>query len=178
MATHFVPNSETAGTSLIDTSRYECIGGNLIERAVPGIPHGLLQKRIVRLLDDQLASTGRIAVGEVSLDKTPERNSEWLTPDVIVSMPGGFRMKQSNSHAFPPAFLAIEILSAGQTFENLRWKAEDYLAWGVEHVWFLDSDSASAMTFDGRQPDRDQLVSEGSLSVGDFLSIPLATIFE
>ncbi len=165
MATPVIPSSET-----VDTSRYDFVQGRLIERALPEIPHAKLQKRIVRLLDEQLESTDKIALAEVSLDRAGDKNSEWLTPDAVVSMPGGLHMKESNQHALPPLLLAIEILSPGQTFTNLRWKAEIYIQWGVEHVWFLDQEASSVLTYSAPDSTRGQLVLKGAVSLNDVLS--------
>ena len=172
MATHVVPNSER-----IDTSRYEFAQGKLIEPAVPGFTHSSLQERMTQLLRDQVAGSGKIVRSEFSLDKDDSLGSEWLTPDVLVSMNGGFRLKSNNEHALPPAFLAIEVLSAGQTFMSMRWKADQYLNWGVEHVWFLDSESSSVLTFDGRDRGRGQLISQGAVAINE-VSLAVSDIFD
>ena len=75
-------------------------------------------------------------------------------------------------------FLAIEVLSVGQTFMNMRWKADQYLNWGVDHVWFLDPESASVLTFDARDRGRGQLISQGTVSIDNQLSLALANIYE
>lgn len=115
---------------------------------------------------------------ELSLDPTGDSVGEWLTPDVLVCQPEGFREKPQNRHVLPPLFLAVEILSPKQTFINLRWKAKEYITWGVEHVWFVDGDSKAVLTYDAPVWGRGQLYSEGTIAVRDFLEIPLQALFD
>jgi Uma2 family endonuclease len=173
MATHPAPNSER-----VDTSRYELVQGKLIERAVPGFTHSSLQERITQLIRLKVSADGKIVRSEFSLDKDENPGSDWLTPDALVSKNEGFRLKEANEHALPPVFLAVEVLSTGQSFMTMRWKADQYLNWGVEHVWFLDPESRAVLTFDSRDRGRAQLISEGIVSVPDELSLALSEIFK
>ena len=177
MATEVVSNRE-----MVDSGRYEFVHGRLIKRALPGLKHATLQQRMVDLLRPQVALTGKVVLAELSLDQTAldqtdRARSEWLTPDVPVSTSQGFITKANNDHALPPAFLAIEILSPGQTFMNLRWKADHYIQWGVQHVWFLDPESASVLTYAAPDSSRGQMLSSGTVAVDDQVSLALSDIF-
>ena len=172
MATQIVPNTET-----VDSGRYEFVHGRLVERALPGLKHAALQQRMVDLLRPQAAQTGKVVMAELSLDQDDQARSEWLTPDVLVSTSEGFVTKSINDHALPPALLAVEILSPGQTFMNLRWKADDYIQWGVQHVWFLDPESASVLTYAAPDSTRGQILSSGTVAISDELSLALSDIF-
>ncbi len=166
MATQLFPNSE-----LIDTSRYECIDGQLLERPVPNIRHSDLQGNLAELLRPLARALNMQCGPELSVDRT-EGRSDWMTPDFAVSMPGGYRAN-ANGHALPPVFLVIEVLSPGQSLFNMRQKADRYLAWGAQTVWLIDPDSSTALVLSADQPG--QLVSDGVLRAGE-LTVSLADV--
>ena len=166
MATQFIPNSE-----LIDTSRYECIDGQLMERPVPNIRHSRIQRNLTLLLCPLASSLELDSGPELSVDRTAGR-SDWMTPDFVVSMPGGYRAN-ANGHALPPVFLVVEVLSPGQSLFNMRQKADRYLAWGAQVVWLIDPDSSTALVLSADQSG--QLVSDGVLRAGD-LTVSLADV--
>jgi Uma2 family endonuclease len=41
-------------------------------------------------------------------------------------------------YATSPAFVAIEIVSPDDNYNNLTQRLEDYRRWGVPHVWLVD----------------------------------------
>ena len=177
MATPVLPNQVLPDSEMVDSGRYEFVHGRLIERAMPGLKHAALRQRMVDLLRPQVALTGKVVMAELSLDQNERARSEWLTPDVLVSTGQGFATKSINDHALAPAFLAIEILSPGQTFINLRWKADHYIQWGVQDVWFLDPESASVLTYAAPDSSRGQMLSSGTVAVEEELSVALSEIF-
>lgn len=121
----------------IDTSRFECIDGHLVERPLPNVTHSRIQKRLIQLIDPIVTALGMDCGPELSVDRTPGSRSDWMTPDFAVSMPGGYTQNR-NGHALPPVFLVVEVLSPGQTFQSMKTKFERYLAWGAHHVWLID----------------------------------------
>ena len=121
MATQSIP-STTADP--VDTSRFEQVDGKLIERPVPTRLHGKLQRHLANLLASALQGFGIGVEAEVSIDHWDEPKSDWFTPDVIASLAGGFQDAR-NGHVLPPVLLAVEVLSSGQNFSNMRSKVSD-----------------------------------------------------
>ena len=161
----------------IDTSRFEQVNGKLIERPVPTRPHGRLQRHIANLLSLAVEELGLEAEAEVSINHWDEPKSDWLTPDVIVSIAGGFK-EAENGHVLPPLLLAIEVLSPGQTFSNMRWKASDLLAWGVQQVWLVDENSKSVAVFSSHDASKLETFYDGSVALtGINLSFTLNDLF-
>ncbi len=170
MAVHNAANPEPT-----DTSRYERLDGLLIERPLPTLSHARLQLRIVDLLRQFNGAAELTVLPEVSLEESERSRNEWLTPDVLVAYGQEFREK-ANEHAVPPVHLAVEILSPGQNFFNMRSKVEILLRWGAEYVWLVEPDSRTAMVFSARDPDKEKVVFDGLLEAGE-LSVMLSDVF-
>jgi Uma2 family endonuclease len=170
MATHLVSNTDP-----VDTSRYECQNGHLVERPLPTVTHAKLQLHVVTLIREAGSALDITALPEVSIDESESSRNEWLTPDGLVASGGWFREK-TNGHALPPALLAVEILSEGQNFFNMRPKANTLMRWGIGHIWLIDPESSTAMVLDAQNPDVGQVVFDGPLRAGD-LTILLSQIF-
>lgn len=137
--------------SKIDTSRYECVDGQLVERPLPNDIHADIQFAVTALLkrsitEFQLPFAAR---QEWTLDEDDQPRHNWMTPDVLVSEPERIA---TNRHALPPAHLAVEVLSEGQTFEQMFGKAQRYFAWGMKHVWIIDPVMRKACSIDSGHP--------------------------
>ncbi len=170
MATQIIP-----GTEAIDSSRYECIDGQLVERPLPTFQHSRIQQNLCLSLASLARFQGMQSGPELSVDRSPGSQSDWMTPDYAVSFPGGYQLN-ANGHALPPVLLVVEVLSLGQSFLNMRAKAGRYLAWGVHTVWLLDPQSSSALVFNDSEPSSSLLVKAGELRAGD-IAVPLADVF-
>ena len=46
-----------------------------------------------------------------------------------------------------PPFLAVEILSTEDRLTRMQPKIQEYLRLGVEHVWIVDPDERSALSY-------------------------------
>ncbi len=172
MATQFIPSS----IEPVDTSRFEQVNGKLIERPVPTLKHSDLQFHITSLLRQAVLDLGMKANQELSIDHLDEPKSDWLTPDVVVSLAGGFRQAK-NGHVLPPVLLAVEVLSPGQNFFNMRRKVSDLLAWGVEQVWLVDDESHSIAVFQSSNA-KSEVFYEGSVPLpGTSLPFRLEDLF-
>jgi Uma2 family endonuclease len=76
--------------------------------------------------------------------------------------------------------LAVEVLSAGNTREEMNRKLKDYFAAGVKLVWFIDPASESAIVYEGLRTSRN-LTSGDSLKGGKVLpefELPLKELFK
>jgi Uma2 family endonuclease len=174
MAAHL--SSADAGLDRIDTSRFECVDGRLTERPMPNERHAELQKNVLFALDRQARALGMKVLPEWTVNRSAESKQDWLTPDVTVSLPESPRSKSGN--VVPPLFLAVEILSPGQTMTGMIRKAKLYLDWGVRYVWLIDPDgiafAMSAGSNSATWADETGQLEAGALhvSMNEILSTP------
>ena len=173
MATQPIHPAEHIET--IDTSRFECIDGQLIERPLANSDHSNVQNSLAHFLWPLVRGTSRRGGPEFSLDQRPGRRSDWLTPDYLVSLPGGFQLN-ANKHALPPVYLAVEVLSPGQTFEDMQRKAKIYFAWGALYVWIIDPVAQIALT--GVNGAWTRVPPEGLLETEPGFSVPLKVLLD
>lgn len=114
---------------------------------------------------------------EVSIDHRDEKNSDWLTPDLLVSEIGGFKQAQ-NEHVLPPVLLAIEILSAKQNFLNIRPKVSTLIGRGAKEVWLIDRVLTSVAVFRSPDTSKSEIVYEGTVFTADrSVAVELKEIF-
>jgi Uma2 family endonuclease len=76
--------------------------------------------------------------------------------------------------------LAVEVLSAGNTPEEMNRKLKDYFSAGVKLVWFIDPSSESATVYESPQKSR-KLSGADSLRGGKVLpgfELPLKQLFD
>lgn len=147
MATQTFPVDQ----ALVDTSRHECLDGQLVERPFPNDIHSQAQFNITAALKPLARGLGCIALQEWTLDASNQPRHDWMTPDVLVASRGS---RASNGHCLPPALLAVEILSPGQGYAEMREKARRYFRWGVSYVWIVDPASRTAEAIATSQPDQ------------------------
>ncbi|MCX6590585.1 MAG: Uma2 family endonuclease [Acidobacteria bacterium] len=107
----------------------ELVGGELRERAMPVSLHGWIQMRFGVVL---AAFTQLYALAAVRLHLG---DGDYRVPDVAVF-----------DHFPPPVpetppLATIEILSADDRHRAVLRKCEEYLIWGVPHIWLVDPDS-------------------------------------
>jgi Uma2 family endonuclease len=126
------------------TTRYEpaCdyVDGELVDRNAGLHPHSLMLveliyrlyrykpvARVYPILRMQVSPT-RIRVADICVVTGPRTKDQVLRT---------------------PPFICIEVLSDGDTFDNLRSKLNDYLRFGVSHVWLIDPVELRAWTYSG-----------------------------
>lgn len=171
MATQFTHPAENLAS--IDTSRFECIDGQLIERPLTTVKHSVIQGNLTVLLRP-LAKAKKMTCGpELSVDRTPGSKSDWMTPDFAVSLPGGYTINQ-NGHALPPVYLIAEILSSDQTMVEMEAKARRYFEWGAQHIWLIDPVKQEAISL--HQDGGRKLVRDGQIEADPDFAISLADI--
>jgi Uma2 family endonuclease len=75
-----------------------------------------------------------------------------------------------------PPLILIEILSKDDSLRSMRERVDDYLAFGVEHVWILDPATRRAYVCTQtafQEPEKGQLVVPGTpirLVLGELFS--------
>lgn len=107
------------------------VDGSLQERNVGEFDHALLQGLLVQLFLNQRTSWNVIAVPEQRVQVAATR---FRVPDVCVLRRG---IPKEQIITVPP-LIAIEILSPEDSLQRIKERVNDYLAFGVEHIWIVD----------------------------------------
>ena len=126
---------------------YELIDGRAIPKMSPKFFHSRIQKTLLLILENWAKNKGRI---EPEWAIRLERNGvDWVPiPDVSYTSYNRLSADWILDEACPVApELAIEIISAGQTFGDLAEKATDYLQAGVAIVWLIDTKAQTITVF-------------------------------
>jgi Uma2 family endonuclease len=140
----------------------EYIDGVLNPKAMPTIPHGLVQYLLVMLLRRQ----GVQAFPEATVRLS---DTKILIPDVIAA-----RTVQV-PYPTEPVLLCAEILSPEDRVGAMLAKCELYHAWGVPFCWVIDPEKQTAWQYHlGCEPERVQ--QGGVLRAGD-LNVSLEELF-
>jgi Uma2 family endonuclease len=144
------------------------VDGEVLERKVGEYDHSRLQAVLVAYFFSREKQWGIHVVPEqrVQVSKTRFR-----VPDLCV-LAGG---KPSEQILTTPPMLCIEILSPEDTMSRMLDRVNDYLTFGVSHVWVLDPRTRRAYdyTATGMREAKD-----GVLRTDDpQIAVPLAEIF-
>ena len=158
----------------IDTSRFECIDGQFVDRPLPNEDHAATQLAVTVLLRRQANLLNYTALQEWTIDETDQPRHNWMTPDVLVA--SNAQARAASKPMLPPALLAVEILSPDQTVAEMHVKALRYFKWGVEHVWIIDPVSKSALTLNAKRPGKGEVIFDGIIEAGE-LHVNLSDIF-
>jgi Uma2 family endonuclease len=84
---------------------------------MPKDRHAEVQGNVIEILGPKARTMGLRAYPELSVDREDAPNSDWMTPDVVITQPDFLRTKRGN--ALPPLLLAIEVLSPEQTIPEM-----------------------------------------------------------
>lgn len=108
----------------------EYVDGEVLERNMGETDHGGLQGILIAWLFARRKQLGIHVFPETRTQVAPRR---YRVPDVAVtaSRPAGRILRE-------PPFLCIEILSPEDRASRIEEKIDDYLRFGVAHVWLLD----------------------------------------
>ncbi|HTX76632.1 MAG TPA: Uma2 family endonuclease [Terracidiphilus sp.] len=134
------------------------VDGRIEERNVGEYDHGLLQTLLAYLFMTHRAEWGIRVVTDVRARVSARR---FRVPDLSVLRADAPR-EQILTH---PPLIAIEILSPEDRLSRFQARIEDYLAFGVEHIWIFDPERRTAFTASesGLHPVRsDQLTVPGT----------------
>jgi len=128
-----------AGT-LISVSEYlstsyrpDCdyVDGEVLERNLGEYDHAKLQKKLILYFGTREEEWRIHVVPEQRVQVSPTR---FRVPDVCV-----VAGSEPDEQVFTkPPMLCIEILSPEDTMSRMQERINDYLAFGVSHVWVLD----------------------------------------
>jgi Uma2 family endonuclease len=109
----------------------EFVDGGIEERNVGEIEHGFLQALLAQLFLNNRRTWGTLAFTDVRLQIAAER---FRVPDVSVLVTG----KPEERILVRPPLIVIEILSPEDRLSRLQERIDDYLGFGVEHIWIFD----------------------------------------
>jgi len=124
----FVPLEEYLSTVYEPDCDY--VDGELLERNVGETDHGGLQGILVAWLFSRRKQLGIHIFPET---RTQVASRRYRIPDIAVTInrPSGRILRE-------PPFLCIEILSPEDRASRIEERIDDYLKFGVAHVWLLD----------------------------------------
>lgn len=144
----------------------EYLDGEIVERNRGETDHGTLQSLIIGWFLQRRKALGVqvITEGRVQISRTRFR-----IPDVTVVLG---RVKQRVLR--DPPFLCIEILSPEDRASRIEPRIDEYLSFGVAHVWLIDPRERKAWSYtpDGRR----QMTNILSTTNPD-IALPLDDIF-
>jgi Uma2 family endonuclease len=144
-------------------TRCELIDGEIVPKVAPKRFHSKTQRALLRLLEPWGEEKGEVGV-EWAVQLT--RNGQDWVPVPDVSFVYAERLPDDlGDEACPvPVDLAVEIISANQTFGSMAEKAVDYIIAGVRRVWIVDPTAKTITVF---KPDTLPITYRGNRSLED-----------
>jgi Uma2 family endonuclease len=128
--THLVSVEEYLHSTFEPDAEY--VEGRIVPRALPQKTHSKLQTYFV----ETLCGIGRPLGYRVWVEqriRTRRDPARFRVPDVCVTAG-----EPEEEIFIEPPFLCVEVLSPDDSAQELRIKIDEYLAWGVAHVWVVD----------------------------------------
>ncbi len=150
---------------------YEFQNGTAIAKMSPKRIHSRLQPIIWSILETWGESTNNAQKGSAYTEWAiclKKDGQDWApVPDVTyISDQKLAPFNTENDFCPVPPELVVEIISPGQSFEEMTQKALDYLAAGVERVWIVGDRHRSLTVF---APDCPPITYQGDRPVQDNL---------
>lgn len=123
----------------------EYIDGELFERNMGESDHAGIQGIIIALLFSQRREYGIHVFPELRVQVADRR---YRIPDITVT-----KSKVKGRILREPPFLCIEILSPEDRAARMNGKIDDYLRFGVRHIWVIDPAGKTGWSYtsDGRR---------------------------
>ncbi len=124
---------------------YEFVDGEIVEKNMGELAHGLVQKRLIKLFAPLERVLGLQVVPEIRIRVS---SSRYRVPDIGVWLPGDIGTRIPTV----PPFLVVEILSPDDRMARMKRKVEEYLSIGVEWIWLVDPEGRKAICYSQRNP--------------------------
>ncbi len=165
---------------LPDGERFELVEGCLVTMSPTSWHHGRYVRRITNLLSAFVDAhdLGDVLVGEVGVYVGRDPDTV-RAPDVLFISTERLARVRSESYLDVAPELVVEVVSPGNTWQELREKTAEYLAAGVERVWIVEPTRQTVLVY--AEPDTptalkrgDTLRGEGAL---DGLALDVAALF-
>ena len=163
--------------------RFELVNGELVEMAAGGLEHGLVEAEILGLIRDHVRRHRLGVVVGAETGFVLSRNPDTVrAPDVAFIAKGrlpGQEARLKFGELAPD--LVVEVVSPGDTAQEVDAKAREWLRAGVKAVWAVYSRTRSAVVYgDGdevRQLSEHETINGGqvlpgfSCQVSDFFDV-------
>ena len=117
----------------------EFVDGELVQRNIGESDHSALQGIIFAMLYNQSTKAGIYVFPELRVQVAATR---YRIPDITVTA----RKVRARILREPP-FLCIEVLSPEDRGSRMELKIDDYLAFGVRHIWLIDPRRKKAWSY-------------------------------
>ncbi|MBZ5595012.1 MAG: Uma2 family endonuclease [Acidobacteriia bacterium] len=118
----------------------EYLDGELVERNLGGDSHSSTQSNLDGILHP-LKKKFRIYV-------RPEIHMRLAPTRIRVADLAIFREKPADPIPSSPPHVAVEIVSPGDRYTEIHQKLEEYLRWGIKHIWLVDPASRNFSVYD------------------------------
>ena len=142
----------------------EYVDGVVVERHVGDRPHSMVQKNVTIYVQTRYPAI--FVWPEQKIRTIPDRRSR--VPDVCVTP------QDPGTDVFEtPPLIAVEILSKRDEMSEVLEKLDEYVAFGIPHIWVLDPRRKKAFTFEGGRLQEEE---GGALTAG-VVHLPLAEAF-
>ena len=151
-----IPVTEYLTTSYRPDCEY--IDGELQERNLGEKDHAIIQRELSLLFRMNRATWGVEVFQELRMQIS---SSRFRVPDIAV-VKSDVRFERWLKE---PPLLIVEVLSPEDTLRKTRERVEDYLGFGVQHVWIIDPARREAYrcTHTGfQQPEQAEIVVQGT----------------
>jgi Uma2 family endonuclease len=133
---------------------YEYWNGEAVQKSMPTLLHGLIQKILMMLLD----GIGYASASEVTLKLDPAYEP---VPDVIA-----FDGPIGDPYPTSPFDVAIEILSPKDPFSRVLRKCRLYEQWGIRQIVVIDPADRLVWRFENGAPRETDIVARrGDVSI-------------
>jgi Uma2 family endonuclease len=145
----------------------EYVDGELLERNMGEFDHSGIQGIVFAMLHSQRQQRGIHVFLELRVQVAARR---FRIPDILVTLNKG-----KGRILKEPPFLCIEILSPEDRAGRIEAKIDDYLAFGVQHIWIIDPAKRTGWSYtrDGRRESTDMLTTTDPA-----LKLSLKEVFE
>jgi len=144
------------------------VDGVVLERNVGELDHSDLQTEIAAWFRARRATLGLWAFVEQRLQVSKSR---FRIPDVCLVLG-----RPTEQIFRTPPFAVFEILSKDDRMTEMQERVEDYIAFGVGHVWLIDPRARRVFAW---TPDGSRELKDGVLRSGDpAFELSLAELYE
>jgi Uma2 family endonuclease len=122
---------EYLGLVFDDRPEPDYVHGEVVERSLPTLVHAQIQALLIVLLGRLLPKVPLTLLTEPRLQIESDL---YRVADVAVYQ----GPRPEGRYGTTPPYIAIEIVSPDDRYNDLTERLEDYRRWGVPHVWLVD----------------------------------------
>jgi Uma2 family endonuclease len=137
----------------------EYVEGKIVYRSLPQLNHSEMQGSLYSALRAEGRSRGYKVWPELRI-RTRRDPARFRVPDLCMTLG-----KPDEQILTSPPFLCVEILSPEDSALELRMKIDEYLVFGVPHVWVIDPSLGIGEIY---TPDGIAKITDGQFTAGAF----------